>query len=55
VPIPGTRRIARLEENAAACAVPLDDAQIERLQGVLWESPVAGARYAESSMVTIDR
>jgi aryl-alcohol dehydrogenase-like predicted oxidoreductase len=55
VPIPGTRRISRLDENVGACALKLDDAQMERLQGVLWESPVAGARYAPASMETIDR
>jgi aryl-alcohol dehydrogenase-like predicted oxidoreductase len=55
VPIPGTRRVSRLDENVGACALRLDDAQMERLQGVLWESPVAGARYAPSGMVSIDR
>ncbi len=55
VPIPGTRRIERLNENAAAYAVDLNEVQLERLYGVLWERPVAGLRYAAASMAHIDR
>lgn len=55
VPIPGTRRVSRLDENAGACSLALSEAQMERLQGVLWESPVAGARYTPAGMVAIDR
>jgi aryl-alcohol dehydrogenase-like predicted oxidoreductase len=55
VPIPGTRSVSRLTENAGACSLVLDDAQMERLQGVLWESPVSGARYTPDGMGSIDR
>jgi aryl-alcohol dehydrogenase-like predicted oxidoreductase len=54
VPIPGTRNIKRLKENALSVMVRLGDAQLERLYGILRESPVTGARYSASSMVTID-
>ena len=54
VPIPGTRNIKRLKENALSVMVRLGDAQLERLYGILRESPVTGARYPASSMVTID-
>jgi aryl-alcohol dehydrogenase-like predicted oxidoreductase len=54
VPIPGTRSIKRLKENALSVMVRLGDAQLERLYGILRESPVTGARYPASSMVTID-
>jgi aryl-alcohol dehydrogenase-like predicted oxidoreductase len=54
VPIPGTRSIARLKENALSVMVRLSDAQLERLYGILRERPVSGARYAAASMVTID-
>jgi aryl-alcohol dehydrogenase-like predicted oxidoreductase len=37
VPIPGTRSIRRLEENVLAVAVRLDEAQFERLYGILRE------------------
>jgi aryl-alcohol dehydrogenase-like predicted oxidoreductase len=54
VPIPGTRSIKRLKENALSVMVRLGDAQLERLYGILRERPVTGARYPEASMVTID-
>jgi aryl-alcohol dehydrogenase-like predicted oxidoreductase len=54
VPIPGTRSIARLKENALSVMVRLGDAQLERLYGILRERPVSGARYAAASMATID-
>ena len=54
VPIPGTRSIKRLKENALSVMVRLGDAQLERLYGILRERPVVGARYPASSMVTID-
>src|SRR6267154_608130 len=46
VPIPGTRSIRRLKENALAFMVRLDDEQFERLYGILREQPVAGDRVA---------
>jgi aryl-alcohol dehydrogenase-like predicted oxidoreductase len=54
VPIPGTRSIKRLKENALSVMVRLRDAQAERLYGILRERPVTGARYAAASMATID-
>jgi aryl-alcohol dehydrogenase-like predicted oxidoreductase len=54
VPIPGTRSLKRLKENALSVMVRLGDAQLERLYGILRERPVAGARYHAASMATID-
>jgi aryl-alcohol dehydrogenase-like predicted oxidoreductase len=54
VPIPGTRSIRRLKENALAFAVRLDEAHFERLYGILREQPVAGARAAAPWMATSD-
>jgi aryl-alcohol dehydrogenase-like predicted oxidoreductase len=54
VPIPGTRSIKRLKENALSVMVRLGDAQLERLYGILHERPVIGARLAAASMATID-
>ncbi len=54
VPIPGTRSIARLKENALSVMVRLGDAQLERLYGILRERPVSGARYPAASMQSID-
>ena len=51
-PIPGTRRVARVEENTAADAVELTDDQIRRLNSL---EPAAGARHDEANMASIDR
>ncbi len=45
-PIPGTRRVANLEQNVAADAIVLTDAQLATLDGVA--APV-GDRYADMS------
>jgi aryl-alcohol dehydrogenase-like predicted oxidoreductase len=54
VPIPGTRSIKRLKENALSVMVRLGDSQLERLYGILRERPVTGARGPAASMATID-
>ncbi|MET0211309.1 MAG: aldo/keto reductase [Burkholderiaceae bacterium] len=54
VPIPGTRRIERLEENAAAARIRLSDVLREDLCELLERHPVAGARYPEASMAMLN-
>ncbi|MFL6662082.1 MAG: aldo/keto reductase [Rhizobacter sp.] len=54
VPIPGTRRIERLEENAGAATIVLSDADERRIAQVLAEQEVAGARYAAAGMATLN-
>jgi aryl-alcohol dehydrogenase-like predicted oxidoreductase len=49
-PIPGTKRIERLEENAAADGITLSRDQLARLNAI---APAAGDRYADMS--NIDR
>src|ERR1044072_8714196 len=51
-PIPGTRRVARVEENTAADAIQLTEAQIDRLDNL---APAAGARHDDANMAAIDR
>jgi aryl-alcohol dehydrogenase-like predicted oxidoreductase len=51
-PIPGTRRVARVEENTAADAIELTATQIERLDAL---RPAAGARHDDANMASIDR
>jgi aryl-alcohol dehydrogenase-like predicted oxidoreductase len=51
-PIPGTRRVARVEENTAADSIELSADQIERLNNL---TPATGARHNEASMALIDR
>jgi aryl-alcohol dehydrogenase-like predicted oxidoreductase len=55
VPIPGTTKISRLEENAAAADVELSDADMARLDQAAPLGAGAGARYAESGMRTVMR
>ena len=43
-PIPGTKRVERLEENVAADALRLTSAQVERLTAI---APPVGDRYAD--------
>lgn len=45
VPIPGTRSIARLEENAASTSIELTTMEMQRIAAVLAENRVAGERY----------
>jgi aryl-alcohol dehydrogenase-like predicted oxidoreductase len=44
VPIPGTRRLERLEENLAACAVELTSTDLQELAEIGSTVPVPGAR-----------
>jgi aryl-alcohol dehydrogenase-like predicted oxidoreductase len=50
-PIPGTRRVSRVEENTAADAVELTTDQLERLNSL---QPAAGARHDDANMASID-
>src|SRR3989440_6485995 len=51
-PIPGTKRVPRVEENTAADHLELSIEQIERLNDL---APAAGERHEEAQMTTIDR
>jgi aryl-alcohol dehydrogenase-like predicted oxidoreductase len=51
-PIPGTRRVARVEENTAADGIELSTGQLERLNNL---TPAAGDRHDEANMASIDR
>lgn len=47
VPIPGTKRIQRLEENLGAAAVELSDAQLAEIRDAADRIVITGARYPE--------
>ncbi|MDH3231507.1 MAG: aldo/keto reductase [Alphaproteobacteria bacterium] len=53
VPLPGTKSVARLDENLAALDVALDDADIARLEGVFTPGVTAGTRYPERQMKSL--
>jgi aryl-alcohol dehydrogenase-like predicted oxidoreductase len=50
-PIPGTKRVSRVEENTAADSVKLSAEQIERLNNL---TPATGERHEEGNMAVID-
>jgi aryl-alcohol dehydrogenase-like predicted oxidoreductase len=52
VPIPGTKRVAYLEENVAAADVELTPEDLQRIADALPEA--AGARYPEAMMATLN-
>jgi aryl-alcohol dehydrogenase-like predicted oxidoreductase len=54
VPIPGTRRIERLEENAGAATLALSEADQRRIDDVLAQQQVAGTRYAPEAMAVLN-
>ncbi|MFC9430713.1 aldo/keto reductase [Streptomyces sp. NPDC056987] len=51
-PIPGTKRIDRLEENSAAGGIRLTAGQLTRLGNL---TPASGERHAEPDMAAIDQ
>ena len=51
-PIPGTKRVSRIEENVAADGVELSSEQIDRLDTL---PPAAGAHHNEQQMRMIER
>ena len=55
VPIPGTRSIARLEENVGAADVHLDEADLTRLESILPADKVAGERYTPDGMAFVNK
>ena len=54
VPIPGTKRGSYLDENVTATAIALDVAKMEALDDALAAGKIAGPRYTERMMATVD-
>ncbi len=51
-PIPGTKRVARVEENTAADRVELTAEQLDELNNL---TPAAGGHHNDTQMATLDR
>ncbi|WP_121702910.1 aldo/keto reductase [Streptomyces sp. E5N298] len=51
-PIPGTKRVDRLQENSAADGIRLTPGQIARLNNL---TPASGERHAEPDMAAVDQ
>jgi aryl-alcohol dehydrogenase-like predicted oxidoreductase len=52
VPIPGTKKVSRLEENVAADTVELNPQQLRRLTDL---TPPSGGHHSDDQMATIER
>ncbi|CAA9346712.1 Oxidoreductase, aldo/keto reductase family [uncultured Leptolyngbya sp.] len=55
VPIPGTKRLAYLEENAGAAAIELSREVLDQLNQVASVGVTAGDRYGEAMLSMLDR
>lgn len=54
LPIPGTRRVNYLEENAEAANIVLTPDELARIEAVSPESAIQGGRYDDSSMKSVN-
>jgi aryl-alcohol dehydrogenase-like predicted oxidoreductase len=55
VPIPGTTKLHRLQENVAAASVELTEGDLRDIESAASQITVQGARYSEGAQRTIDR
>jgi aryl-alcohol dehydrogenase-like predicted oxidoreductase len=54
-PIPGTKRVSYLEENAAATNFALSKEELVNLETLFAPDNIAGDRYAKAGMRSLDR
>jgi aryl-alcohol dehydrogenase-like predicted oxidoreductase len=54
VPIPGTRSVNRLDENAQAAQIKLTEMELKKIGAILTEMPIVGTRYAAASMTNVN-
>jgi aryl-alcohol dehydrogenase-like predicted oxidoreductase len=55
VPIPGTTKLHRLEENVGSAAVELTADDLREIGDVLASMPVEGDRYTEAGMKLVNQ
>jgi aryl-alcohol dehydrogenase-like predicted oxidoreductase len=55
VPIPGTTKLHRLEENIGAASIELSDEDLSEIESATSEITVQGARYSEGAQRMINR
>jgi len=55
VPIPGTTKLHRLQENVAAASVELTGGDLREIESATSEIAVQGARYSEAAQRMINR
>ena len=54
-PIPGTKRVSYLEENAAAAEINLDQVDLDDIAALFAADAIAGERYTAGGMQALDR
>ena len=54
IPIPGTKRIKYLEENAAAVDISLSKDDLQIIDDILSKHPDVGERYSEGAMKLVN-
>ena len=54
-PIPGTKRIKYLDENAGALNVTFTNAELDEINNIFPKNAAAGLRYPEQMMGSINR
>jgi aryl-alcohol dehydrogenase-like predicted oxidoreductase len=54
-PIPGTKRVSRLEENVGALELSLTPGEVARLDAAFPVGAAAGTRYPEQAMKAVHR
>jgi len=55
VPIPGTTKLHRLEENIAAASIELSPHDLRQLEDAASKIPVQGARYPDELQKLVGR
>lgn len=55
VPIPGTTKLHRLQENVAAAAIELTEGDLREIESAASRITVQGARYSEGAQRLVDR
>jgi aryl-alcohol dehydrogenase-like predicted oxidoreductase len=55
VPIPGTKKLKYLEENAGAIAVKLSEAELREINQIIPHGVATGERYHEEAMKAVNR
>lgn len=55
VPIPGTRKVSRLEENVAAADIVLSGKDLAEIEAAIPHDAVVGGRYNEAGLAMLDR
>jgi aryl-alcohol dehydrogenase-like predicted oxidoreductase len=54
VPIPGTKHVRYVEENAAAADLEITEGDLKRAGEIISTETISGDRYAKSQMISLD-